>query len=87
MDGSLHHIDQLDCLAAASHGDLGEVLHQLEALHDLPRAGALTMEAIGQLLDKVERLTVRCHPGCRRPTACWRHSSYGCELSVALSML
>ncbi|KAK9836589.1 hypothetical protein WJX74_003822 [Apatococcus lobatus] len=42
--------------ATASHGDIGEVLRALEALHDLPRAGTLTMNAIVQLLSEVEHI-------------------------------
>lgn len=51
-------------LAAANHGDLDEILSRLEALRDLPAAGALTLKAIEQLLEKVELLGVSAQAPC-----------------------
>ncbi|KAK9836449.1 hypothetical protein WJX74_000824 [Apatococcus lobatus] len=42
--------------AVASHGEMGQVLHELQALRELPQAVVLIMDAIGQLHTKFQDL-------------------------------
>ncbi|KAK9836441.1 hypothetical protein WJX74_000647 [Apatococcus lobatus] len=56
LDKKLWPLEALMEQAVGSHGDMGEVLHRLEMLHDLPRAGILTMHALGQLFEVVQHL-------------------------------